>query len=389
MTIVILYQEIAIGVKYKMKNRDKQLFKEGLIGNIKVKNKFIRGALWTELADEKGHLTEEISEVYKELAQGGVGTIITGYAFITKNEQPNARMLGIYSNDFIEEYKHFTDMIHSYNTNIIMQIVYGGFMTGFDVGERIILGPSDAINEVTQTKAKEMSKEDINWLIKKYADAALRVKKSGFDGVEIHCGHGYLLSQFISPYYNKRTDEYGESVENRGRIVFEIYKAMRMAVGEDYPIWIKLNSADYVEGGLTEEDSMYIARKLSEMGIDAIEVTGGNESVKYVQENNLGAARTKVVMSKENESYFKNYAMKLSEEVKASVILIGGNRHLDVMENIYENSQIKGFTLSRPLTCQPDLINKWLNDEIDKPKCVSCNMCYNTYGKRCIFNIKK
>ncbi|MGL4450578.1 MAG: NADH:flavin oxidoreductase [Sarcina sp.] len=367
----------------------KELFNKSNIGNIETKNKFIRGALWTELADEKGHLTDELVNVYEELAKGGVGTMITGYAFVSEEEQPNARMLGIYNDDFIEEYKTFTDKIHSYDAKILMQIVYGGFMTNFNVGERTIFGPSDATNEVTGTVAKEMSKDDINWLIKKYADAALRVKKSGFDGVEIHCGHGYLLSQFISPYYNKRTDEYGGNIENRGRIVFEVYEAMRKAVGEDYPIWIKLNSADYVDGGLTTEESMYIARRLSDLGINAIEVTGGNESIEFVAKNNLGAARNKVILSKDRESYFKDYAMKLSKEITADVILIGGNRHLDIMSEIYENSKIKAFTLSRPLTCEPDLINKWNGGDYKKPKCVSCNKCYTTLGKRCIFNIKK
>ncbi|WP_297633733.1 NADH:flavin oxidoreductase [uncultured Clostridium sp.] len=372
-----------------MEKREMKLFEKATVGNLQMKNKFIRGALWTALADEKGHITDEITEVYEELAKGGVGTIITGYAFVTENEQPNPRMLGIYNDSFIDEYKKFTDMIHSYDANIIMQIVYGGFMTEFNVGERVILGPSTAKNEVTGTMAREITKDEIKWLIKKYADAAVRVKKAGFDGVEIHCGHGYLLSQFLSPYYNKRTDEFGGSIENRGRIVFEIFEAMRNAVGKDFPIWIKLNSADYVDGGLTEEDSMYVAETLSKMGIDAVEVTGGNESIKYVAENNLGAARTKVVMSKDKESYFKNYAIELSKRIDASVILIGGNRHLDVLSDIYENSNIKAFTLSRPLTCQPDLINKWMSGEVTNPKCVSCNMCYNTYGKRCIFNIKK
>ncbi|MGL5821049.1 MAG: NADH:flavin oxidoreductase [Sarcina sp.] len=371
-----------------MKKEISQLFTDTRIGNIDAKNKFIRGALWTELAAEDGSLTDELINVYEELAKGGVGTIITGYAFISQEEQPNRRMLGIYDDKFINDLKAFTDKIHSYKTNILMQIVYGGFMTDFNVGERIIFGPSDVINEVTGTKAKEMTTEDISWLIQKYADAALRVKKAGFDGVEIHCGHGYLLSQFLSPYYNKRTDNYGGSIDNRGRLIFEIYQAMRNAVGKDFPIWIKLNSADYIEGGLTTEDSMYVAKKLSSLGIDAIEVTGGNESIKFVQDNNLGAARTKVVISKDRESYFKDYAMKLSNEISSDVILIGGNRHLDVMSNIYTNSKIKAFTLSRPLTCQPDLINKWKEESIDKPKCVSCNKCYTTYGKRCIFNLK-
>lgn len=179
------------------------------------------------------------------------------------------------------------------------------------------------------------------------------------------------------------------SIENRGRIIFEIFEAMRKEVGEDFPILIKLNSADYIkEGGLTQEDSLYVAKKLVDLGIDAIEVTGGNESIKEVLDNNMGAARTKVVVSKDRESYFKDYATKLADMVDIPVILIGGNRHLEVMEDILNNTKIEYFTLSRPLTAEPDLINKWASGDRKKPKCVSCNKCYTTPGKRCILNIK-
>ncbi|MGL4867929.1 MAG: NADH:flavin oxidoreductase [Cetobacterium sp.] len=368
----------------------KSIFDKTKLGNLEMKNRIIRGALWEDLADEKGHLTPELSAIYEELAQGGASTLITGYAFVTKDEQPNPGMMGIYDDSFIDEYKAFTDKIHSYNTNILMQIVYGGFMTNFNVGDRVIWGPSTMQNENTGTWAKEISKDEIKELVKAFADAARRVKASGFDGVEIHGGHGYLLSQFLSPYYNKRTDEYGGVIENRGRIIFEIFTAMREAVGNDFPIWIKLNSADYTEeGGLTEEDSMYVARKLSQLGIDAIEVTGGNESIKDVGDNNLGAARTKVIVSKANESYFKNYAMELAETIDTPVILIGGNRHIDVMEEILNSSKVEFFTMSRPLTCEPDLLNIWNSGDLKRPKCVSCNKCYFTPGKRCIFNLKK
>lgn len=367
----------------------KTLFDKTKLSTMNMKNRFFRGALWESLADEKGHMTDELYSIYEELAKGGVGTIITGYTFVTEDEQPNPGMMGIYDDSFIEEYKKLTDMVHNYNANIIMQIVYGGFMTKFNVGERTIWGTSTVENEVTKTVAKEITKDEIKYLVKAYADAALRVKKSGFDGVEIHAGHGYFLSQFLSPYYNKRNDEYGGSIENRGRIIFEIFEAMRKAVGKDFPILIKLNSADYVkEGGLTQEDSLYVARKLSELGIDAIEVTGGNESIEEVVENNLGAARTKVVISKDRESYFKDYAIELSKSIDTPVILIGGNRHLDVMEEILNNSNIEYFSLARPLTAEPDLINKWVSGDRKKPKCVSCNQCFKTYGKRCILNIR-
>lgn len=367
----------------------KTLFDKTNLGTINMKNRFLRGALWIALADEKGHMTNELSDVYEELARGGVGTIVTGYAFVTENEQPNPRMMGIYDDSFIPEYKEFTDKIHRLGSNIIMQIVYGGFMTEFNVGERVIWGPSTTKNEVTGTLSKEMTKEDIKYLVNAYAEAALRIKKSGFDGVEIHGGHGYLVSQFLSPYYNKRTDEYGGSIENRGRFVFEIFKAIREKVGEKFPILIKLNSSDYVkEGGLTIEDSLYVAERLAELGIDAIEVTGGNESIEEVMKNNLGPSRTKVAISKDRESYFKEYAIKLAKRINKPVILSGGNRHFDVMEGLLNDTNIEYFSLSRPLTAEPDLINKWYSGDLKKPKCKSCNQCYKTYGKRCIFNIK-
>lgn len=367
----------------------KTLFDKSKILNMELKNRFIKGALWEDLADEKGHLTPQLIKIYEDYAKGGIGTIVTGYAFVTEEEQPNQGMMGIYNDSFIAEYHEFTDKIHDLGSNIIMQIVYGGFMTGFDVSGRTIWGPSTMKNEVTGTIAKEITKDEIKYLVKAYADAAERVKKSGFDGVEIHGGHGYLLSQFLSPYYNKRTDEYGGNIENRGRIIFEILIAMREKVGKDFPILIKLNSSDYVKaGGLTTEDSLYVAKKLADLGINAIEVSGGNESIKEVAENNLGAARKRVALSKDNESYFKDYAIKLAQMVDIPVVLAGGNRHIDVMEDILNSSKVSYFSLSRPMTAEPDLINRWASGDREKPKCVSCNSCYSTPGKRCILNLR-
>lgn len=368
----------------------KTLFDKTSISSMKMKNRFFRGALWEELADEKGHMTEELSKIYEELAQGGVSTIITGYAFVTKDEQPNPGMMGIYDDSFIPEYKEFTDKIHKLGANIVMQIVYGGFMTDFNVGERVIWGPSTTQNEVTGTWSQEMTKEEIKYLVDCFAKAAKRVKESGFDGVEIHAAHGYLLSQFLSPYFNKRQDEYGGSIENRGRIIFEVYEAIREAVGKDFPVLIKLNSTDGLEeGGLTNEDSLYVAKKLSELGIDAIEVSGGNQCIKFVDDNNLGATRTKVNSSPDKQSYFKDFAVRLANEVDTPIILIGGNRNMDTMEDLLNNGNVQYFTFSRPLTAEPDLINKLEEDRQHKFKCVSCNACAGLPGKRCILNIKK
>jgi 2,4-dienoyl-CoA reductase-like NADH-dependent reductase (Old Yellow Enzyme family) len=365
----------------------KKLFDKTKLLNTELKNRFFRGGLWEGLADAKGHMTQELFNIYEELARGGVGTIITGYAFITENEQPNPRMMGIYNDSFIEEYKKLTDMIHGYGTNVIMQIVYGGSQSNFNTEGRIIWGPSRVENEVTKVIPTEMNKEDIGSLVSAYGDAALRVKKAGFDGVEMHGAHGYLLSQFLCPYYNRRTDEYGGPIENRARIIFEVYKEIRNRVGDDFPVLIKINAEDFMDNGLTTEESLYVSKRLAELGITAIEVSGGNESSVNVLEGNLGPARTKVVVNKERESYFKEYATRLAHEVEIPVILIGGNRHFNVMEDILNNTKIEYFSLARPLTAEPDLISKWAIGDAKKPKCVSCNKCYNTTGHRCIFNI--
>ena len=367
----------------------KNLFEKTKIKNMTMKNRFIRGGLYEQLADDSGHMTRELFNIYKDLADGGVGTILTGYSYITKNEQPNPRMMGIYDDSFIEEYKELTDMVHKNNSNILMQIVYGGSQTHMNPPSNVIWGPSAIKNEISGVTPTEMTREDIKELTKAYGDAALRIKKANFDGVELHAAHGYLLSQFLCPHFNKRTDEYGGTIDNRARIIFEIYTEIRNRVGNDFPILIKINSEDFMEDGLTSEDSIYVCRKLAQLGIDAIEISGGNESTPTVLDNNLGPARNRVILGKDRESYFKEHTSKLANQIDVPVILIGGNRHLDVMEDILNTTEIEYFSLARPLTAEPDLINRWINGDTTKPKCISCNACYNTPGKRCIFNLRK
>jgi len=193
------------------------LFDETKISKMNLKNRFICSAIYEGWAVEKGHVTDELINHYENLAKGGVSTIITGFAKIMKFDQPAPNMNVIYDDIFIDEYQELTNKIHEHDTNIIMQIVHGGPKWG----------PSAVEHLVTKTIPKEMSKEDIKEVIQAFADAALRVKKAGFDGVQIHAAHGFLLSMFLNPYYNKRTDEYGGSIENRGRIIFESYEAIR------------------------------------------------------------------------------------------------------------------------------------------------------------------
>ncbi|WP_094606021.1 NADH:flavin oxidoreductase [Sporomusa silvacetica] len=361
----------------------KKLFEHSSIKDMQLKNRFFRAAVWEKLATEDGHLTSELSRQYEELAKGNVGTIITGYAYITKDEQPNPCMMGIYSDDFISEYKILTDTVHRYGANIIMQIVYGGSMTQLNPPSENILGPSAVKNELTGITPIAMTKKDISYIVKAFANAARRSKEAGFDGVELHAAHGYLLSQFLSPHYNQRADEYGGSLENRARILLEVVQAVRAEVGERFPIIAKLNSEDFMEDGITQRESIVVAKLMEQNGLDAVDVSGGNPSDPNVIKNNLTPSRSKIILKKQ-QSYFKEYAQKLATEISIPVILTGGNRSYDVMENILNTTNIAYFGLARLLISEPNLIGIWTAGDLKTPKCVSCNRCHSTSGSRCI-----
>lgn len=368
----------------------KNLFDKSMLRNKQVKNRFVRTGLWEDACDVDGHINQNVINIYEELAQGGVGILTTGYARVTKEEAPNPGMMAMYDDMFIDEYKKLTDVVSKYDVVFLMQLAYGGSMTGYNLGERKIFGPSAIMNESTKVVPVEMTKEDIIYLTNQYANAALRAQKAGFDGITIHAAHGYLLSHFLCPYYNQRTDEYGGSIDNRARIIYEIYAAIRNICNDDFIITIKINCEDFMESdGLTKEDSMHVCQELSKKGIDAIELSGGNSSSRYVLKNNLMTSRTGVKISIDNESYFKQYAIDLANTINTPVILTGGNRSYEVMDNILNNSNVSYFAFGRPLTAEPDLINKLKEDHSYITKCASCNQCYKTEFRRCILNENK
>jgi 2,4-dienoyl-CoA reductase-like NADH-dependent reductase (Old Yellow Enzyme family) len=338
----------------------KTLFDETKILEMSLKNRFIRSAIWEGLADEKGHVTDDLKKHYEELAKGGVGTIITGFANVMKFDKPASNMIGIYDDEFIEEYKELTNIVLEYNANIIMQIVHGGPKWG----------PSEVEHLAMKTTSKEMSIDEIKEVVQAFGDAAFRVKDAGFDGVQIHAAHGFLLSMFLNPYYNRRSDDYGGSIGNRARIVFESYRAVRDAVGEDFPVFVKVNAEDFMEDGLTSNESLFVCKALSEMGVDLIEVSGGSFSSK----EGKGPIRGNLI-TEDMESYFKDYAAKIAQEVDVPVALVGGNRSIDCMDKILNETDIEYFSLARPFISEPDLINRWKTQDKKPAKCISCIQC--------------
>jgi 2,4-dienoyl-CoA reductase-like NADH-dependent reductase (Old Yellow Enzyme family) len=351
----------------------KTLFDTTLLSGIRVKNRFVRSATWEKLADDNGHITDIQSAIYEELAINKVGLIITGNANIIASDIPSPKMMGMYDDSFIDEYRKLTDRVHSHGSAIVMQLVHGGSNTGNIVANRVLLAPSAVENIAEKTMPKEISKTEIQEVIQAFAAASYRAEVAGFDGIQLHIAHGYLLSQFLNPYYNRRIDEYGGSVENRSRIIIETLKAIRKVVSRDFVLMAKINCEDFMENGLTAEDSLAVCKLMAENGLNAVEVSGGSGSSR----KNEGAARNGIIR-KEKESYFKDYAAKIAEQVDIPVMLVGGNRSIELMTEILNTTKIGYFSLSRPLLREPDLIARWESGDTEKAKCISCNRCFTS-----------
>lgn len=317
----------------------KTLFDETSIGPMQMKNRFVRASVNDPTPN--GKVTDELLNLYESLAKGGVGTILTGYTVVGRNEK-NMNILAMYDDTFIEGGRRLTDLVHSHGSNILMQLVsVGSGYSSRTAPDGELMGASAVKNLHTGITPKEMTEEDIRNTINEFAAAALRAKQAGFDGVEIHACHGYLLHQFATPYYNRRTDNYGGSRENRYRLTIEVYEAIRRAVGEDFPVWIKVQSEDHFEQGVTHEDCLYLCRELAKRRIDAIEVSGPFTEYKM------------------NTAYFKEMADKIARETSVPVIVTGGNRIYEEMEKMINETAIDYVGMARPLMTQPDLINQF------------------------------
>lgn len=353
-----------------------RIFTPHQIGNLKIKNRVVRSATYRGMATDDGQVTEKEITVYENLAKNEIGLIVSGYMYVTKEGQCLPRQLGIYDDSLMPGLKKLVASVKQYeDVKFFAQIAHGGRQTVPIVSEEIY-APSPIADKFTHTIPKEMTIEHIKRCVRGFVDAAKRVHEAGFDGVQLQCAHGYLLSQFLSPYCNRRTDSYGGSIENRFRIIEEIITGIQDELNKTYPITAKLNMADFVieNPQLTIEESKIFAKMMVDLGISAIEVSGAlMESILY--EGNLGTSRFKISKI-EDEAYFLNEAKTIKNEIgETPVILVGGIRSLEVVNKVLEEG-IDFVALSRPFIREPDLITKWKNGLSDKADCISCNSCY-------------
>ncbi|MCX7766034.1 MAG: NADH:flavin oxidoreductase [Candidatus Sumerlaeia bacterium] len=359
------------------------LFQPIDVGGITLKNRFMRSATHEWLATEDGFVTEKMLDFYQTLAQGGVGLIIPGYAYVDPGGKSSVRQNAIYEDKFIPGYQALVKIVHQYGAKIALQIVHGGRQSKPElIGMQTPIAPSAVYDKSSGITPRAMSSSEITHIQEQFVSAITRAKKAGFDAVQLHIAHGFLLSEFISPYTNQRTDIYGGSTENRCRFIIEIIQKAKREVGNDFPIFAKLNSTDGIRGGLTEEESARVAKLLAIAGVALIEVSGGMAEAGAI------AAR-KNILTVEQEAYFLPAARLIKQALKESalstrVALVGGLRSLSIMHQIIENGEADLISLSRPLIREPDLILKFQRGEKDRADCISCNGCYSPDGIRCV-----
>ncbi len=350
------------------------LFEPIKINSMVLKNRFVRTATAERMSPPNGEFTSEMVKLYAHLARGGAGLIITGHAYIHPLGKADRRMTGIHNDSLVPALKNLVEEVHKFKTKIVMQINHCGGRRDKDVGEEIPIGPSKIEYKPLEIVSREMNAEEIEEVIDLFARAAERVKNAGFDGVQIHSVHGYLINQFLSPLTNKRKDSWGGSLDNRMHLLLEVYRRIRETVGKDFPVLAKIPAGDFVVGGLTVKEACEVAKKLSELGIDAIELSGGLAGSRYRKgRKDLGWMR--------REAYFRPYSEMVKNVTSVPIILVGGLRKPETMRTILEEGAADLIGLARPLIREPDFPNRIRRGDLGKAECVSCSNCSGPTGR--------
>jgi 2,4-dienoyl-CoA reductase-like NADH-dependent reductase (Old Yellow Enzyme family) len=351
-----------------------KIFSEGAIAGMLITNRLVRSATWDPSILTSRRMTEEVLGLYRNLALGGVGAIITGGLPVYRErfpEEDSGMSFRLYDDLRVSGMGKMAQVVHQAKPEckIIAQVEVG----------YLNAGPSSIPTRFSYEPIRALSLEEIDRIVACFVDAITDIQDSGFDGVQLHAGHGGLLSRFLSPYTNQRQDNFGGTPEKRSHIVKEIVAESRNMVG-DFPILIKMNCTDYLEGGVDIENFPTLAREIVRAGVDAIEISGGMWECLFRSEAELGFRPVPApeshthIRKPEQQSYFLSYAEKL--DLPVPIILVGGNRDIENMEAILLGGKVDFIALCRPLIREPDLPNRWrVGIGRRLPECVSCNSC--------------
>jgi 2,4-dienoyl-CoA reductase-like NADH-dependent reductase (Old Yellow Enzyme family) len=345
------------------------LFDSTVIHGLEIPNRFIRSATWEGMNTAKTKLSKQMITTLTDLARGGVGLIISGHAFVSPEGQATPYQVSAASEKDTKSLKEAAAVVHDEGGRILLQISHAGAFSRSDLTGMEAIGPS-VIQGSGGPLGRQMTYRDIRRIVRAFVAAADRAKSAGFDGVQIHGAHGYLISQFLSSALNKREDEYGGTVLNRARFAVEIVRAIRLAVGTSFPVMMKINSDDYLPGGFTPEDMIETSLLLSQAGCNAIEMSGGT----MLSGRKIGC-RPGVQDAGEPEAYYEEAAKAFKSRLKVPLMLVGGIRRFETACRLVEEKTADYISLCRPLIMEPALVNRWKSGDIAPSRCISCNGC--------------
>lgn len=391
------------------------LFEKTAISGLTVKNRIIRSATHDGLADKNGAPSDKLIAKYEHLAKSEVGCIITGYAAVSKNGvSPYPRMMKIFDDSVIDRYKELTDAVHKYETPVVLQLAHCGRQTSSKAIGVQKVAPSNVLHTFYPDKAKELTDSEIYKIIDDFVTAAVRAEKAGFDGVQLHGGHGYLLHDFFSPFGNRRNDKWGGTLENRCRIVELIIKGIKEQTS--LPVWIKISAQDNRKNGMRIDSSVQICKRLEAAGCDAIEVSCGTvqdgmntmrsrlmpmDAVfkyrepcasfpKILNKIALPAANLINPLIKQPsplENFNVDNAEAIRKAVSIPIIAVGGIHKVSDMQSILADGKADFISMCRPFICEPNLAKKLINGQ-PEAKCIMCNYCGLVIEKeptRCLY----
>lgn len=350
------------------------LFTAGKIGTLELPNRLIRSATQDPFGRRDGTCAPEQAALYGDIAASGVGAIITAYSYISPESRSTGIQVGFATEEQRASQKEVLDAVHAKGGRLILQIMHAGmnvFMPEKRVEGGKLLAPSGGLTAPNEMTTTEITAADMDKIRADFVDAAKTAKDMGFDGVQLHCAHGYLLSQFLDPTVNQRADEFGGSAENRVRFPGRCLAAIREAVGHDYPVLVKVNTNCPGEADAPyAEDIVYFCKQFQALGADAIELSGYNW---------LGLGKKKV------PTFYLDRAAAVRKEVTIPLILVGGVRNLEQIDQVLA-AGIDFVSASRPFICQPDFYN--VLERGEESDCIGCTKClgsiWNKEGRRCV-----
>lgn len=325
-----------------------------------IKNRLFKSAMSEQLGLRDHNPKPGLAKLYGRWAEGGIGLSMTGNIMIDRTALGEPKNVVLDEKSDLTEFKNWAAAGKKNGSHIWTQLNHPGKQIPNFIAEVPVAPSAIALTRGLEkgfNKPRALLEDEILEIIKKFATSAKLAKEAGFTGVQIHGAHGYLVSQFLSPRHNQRDDQWGGSLENRMRFVLSVYNAIREQVGNDFPIGIKLNSADFMKGGFSEEDSMQVVKTLADAGIDLIEISGGT----YENPSMMGSDAKKSTVQR--EAYFLDYADKVRALVDTPLVVTGGFRSAKAMQDALDSGATDFIGVARTTAVDPDFPNKLIANE--------------------------